>query len=254
MALETIDEYIASLYAGQESRDQYVQETELKEFIPVVDDDVARLLRLLLHLVRPTRVLEIGTSIGYSTTSMAQIVREYGGKIFTIEFDEQVAVQACKNFERAGVSDCIELLIGDAQEVVPQLETGFDFIFLDVDKRLYSRLLPSCVHLLRQGGILAAEDTDTVITCRSLLPTRNLKTGFSRRLLELEKSGVSAKELRDFIGYRRARKGQLEGDLDQGETFAGSSVGLIKEIFPASRVIHDLVEGYEKVMENLMSS
>jgi predicted O-methyltransferase YrrM len=159
MTLETINEYIAGLYAGQESRDQYVQETELKEFIPVVDDDVARLLKLLLHLVRPTRVLEIGTSIGYSTTSMAQIVREYGGKIFTVEFDEQVAEQARKNFERAGVSDCIELLIGDAQEVVPQLETGFDFVFLDVDKRLYSKLLPNCVHLLRQGGILAAEDT-----------------------------------------------------------------------------------------------
>lgn len=159
MTLETISAYIAGLYAGQEGRDQYVEETELQEFIPVVDDDVARLLKLLLHLIRPTRVLEIGTSIGYSTTSMAQVVREYGGKISTVEFDRQVAEQAQKNFKRAGVSDCIELLIGDAQEVVPQLETGFDFIFLDVDKRLYSKLLPSCVSLLRQGGVLAAEDT-----------------------------------------------------------------------------------------------
>jgi predicted O-methyltransferase YrrM len=159
MTLEAINEYIAGLYAGQEGRDQYVKETELKEFIPVVDDDVARLLKLLLHLVRPTRVLEIGTSIGYSTTSMARVVRAYGGKIFTVEFDEQVAEQARKNFERAHVSDCIELLIGDAQEVMPQLEGGFDFIFLDVDKRLYAKLLPMCVDLLRQGGILAAEDT-----------------------------------------------------------------------------------------------
>lgn len=103
-------------------------------------------------------------------------------------------------------------------------------------------------------AILEAEDTDTVITCRSLLPTRNLKTDFSRRLLELEQSGASAEDLRDFLGYRRTRKGQLEGDLDQGETFAGSSAGLIKEIVPAARVIQDLVKGYEKVMANLMSS
>lgn len=159
MTLDTINEYIAGLYAGQEGRDRYVEETELKEFIPVVDDDVARLLKLLLHMVRPTRVLEIGTSIGYSTTSMAQVVRGYGGKIFTVEFDGQVAEQARKNFERAGVSDCIELLIGDAREVLPQLETGFDFIFLDVDKRLYPGLLSICTHLLRRGGVLAAEDT-----------------------------------------------------------------------------------------------
>lgn len=159
MKMETINEYISGLYAGQEGWDQYVEKTELKEFIPVVDDDVARLLKLLLYLVRPKRVLEIGTSIGYSTTSMAKVVREYGGKIFTVEFDKQVAEQALSNFDRTGVSDCIELLIGDAEEVVPQLETGFDFIFLDVDKRLYSKLLPSCVHLLRRGGVLAAEDT-----------------------------------------------------------------------------------------------
>ena len=159
MIVETINEYITNLYAGQEDRDQYIEKTELQEFIPVVDDDVARLLKLLLRLVHPTRVLEVGTSIGYSTTSMAQVVRAYGGKIFTVEFDKQVAEQARQNFERAGVSDCIELLIGDAQEIVPQLETGFDFIFLDVDKRLYSKLLPNCVQLLRRGGVLAVEDT-----------------------------------------------------------------------------------------------
>ncbi len=159
MTLETINEYIANLYADQEGRDLYVKKTELKEFIPVVDDDVARLLKLLLRLVNPKRVLEIGTSIGYSTTSMAQVVKVYGGKIFTVEFDEQVAAQARKNFERAGVSDCIELLVGDAQAIVPQLEAGFDFIFLDVDKRLYSKLLPDCIRLLRRGGVLAVEDT-----------------------------------------------------------------------------------------------
>jgi predicted O-methyltransferase YrrM len=159
MTLEAINEYIASLYSGQEGRRKYMERTELKEFIPVVDDDVARLLKLLLRLVRPARVLEFGTSIGYSTASMAQVVGAYGGKISTIEFDEQVAEQARRNFERAGVSDCIELLVGDAQAIVPQLETGFDFIFLDLDKRLYSKLLPGCVHLLRRGGMLAAEDT-----------------------------------------------------------------------------------------------
>jgi predicted O-methyltransferase YrrM len=159
MRTETIGEYIASLYGDREDRNRYVAETELKEFIPVVDDDVARLLKLLLHLVRPSRVLEIGTSIGYSTTSMARVVRDYGGKITTVELDERVAEQARANFERSGVSDCIELLVGDACKLLPQLEPDFDFIFLDVDKRLYAKLLSTCTGLLRPGGLLAAEDT-----------------------------------------------------------------------------------------------
>jgi predicted O-methyltransferase YrrM len=125
----------------------------------VIDEDVARCLTLLLRLARPARVLEIGTSIGYSTTTMARVVSAYGGKIATIEYDRTVAAQAWKNFERAGLSGCIDLLVGDAREIVPRLEAGFDFIFMDVEKRLYPELLPDCVRLLRTGGILSAEDT-----------------------------------------------------------------------------------------------
>ena len=109
-------------------------------------------------------------------------------------------------------------------------------------------------HPKYKQAILEARDTDTVITCRKLMPTRSLKTGFSRRLLELEQSGASVEEIRDFLGYRRARQGQLEGDLDQGEIFAGSSAGLIKGIVPAARVVQDLVAGYEKVMKHLAES
>jgi NAD(P)H-dependent flavin oxidoreductase YrpB (nitropropane dioxygenase family) len=141
--------------------------------------------------------------------------------------------------------------IVDARGVVAAMALGAEGVQLGTR---FIAVNENPAHPHYKKAILTAEDTDTVITCRGLLPTRNLKTGFSRRLLELEQSGASLGELRDFLGYRSARKGQLEGDLDQGETFAGSSVGLIKEIFPAARVIHDLVEGYEKVVKNLISS
>jgi len=98
-------------------------------------------------------------------------------------------------------------------------------------------------------AIIDAKDTDTVITCRKLLPTRSLKTEFSRNLLELEESGASADNIRAFIGYRRARKGQLEGDLINGEAYCGTSGGLIKEILPAALVVRRLVEGYQKVIK-----
>ena len=95
------------------------------------------------------------------------------------------------------------------------------------------------------------EAGDTVITCRRLTPTRSLKTAFSMRLAELENAGAGADELRRALGYRRARKGQLEGDLEDGEVYCGSSVGAIKEMVPAASVVKGLVRGYVVVLRKL---
>jgi enoyl-[acyl-carrier protein] reductase II len=101
-------------------------------------------------------------------------------------------------------------------------------------------------------AILEAKDTDTVITCRRLLPTRSLKTDFTRCLLELEESGASTDDIRNFLGYSRARTGQLEGDLENGEAYCGASAGLIKKIIPAAMVVQNLVEGYEKILKKIV--
>jgi len=101
-------------------------------------------------------------------------------------------------------------------------------------------------------AILEAKDTDTIITCRRMLPTRSLKTDFTRCLLELEESGASADDIRNFLGYSRARTGQLEGDLENGEAYCGASAGLIKEIIPAAMVVQNLVEGYEKILRKII--
>lgn len=100
-------------------------------------------------------------------------------------------------------------------------------------------------------AILNAKDTDTVITCRKLLPTRSLRTEFSMRLLGLDESGASANEIVEFLGYSRARRGQLEGDLIDGEAYCGSSAGLIKEILPAAEVVRRLVTGNQNVVKKL---
>lgn len=113
MNLMKINKYIENLYEDQEvmNRKKFQQETKLKDFIPVVDDDVARFLMLLIRIIKAKNILEIGTSIGYSATSMAQIVKEFGGKITTIEFDKEVAEQAKENFIKSGVDNIIDVKI-----------------------------------------------------------------------------------------------------------------------------------------------
>jgi|WetSurMetagenome_2_1015567.scaffolds.fasta_scaffold01736_13 predicted O-methyltransferase YrrM len=90
---EKITEYIGSLYKRKEYllQKSNVKDMEIKKYISTVDDCTANFLRLLIKLAKPMNILEIGTSVGYSTTSMALEVKEYGGKITTIEFDEKVA-------------------------------------------------------------------------------------------------------------------------------------------------------------------
>jgi enoyl-[acyl-carrier protein] reductase II len=108
-------------------------------------------------------------------------------------------------------------------------------------------------HPRYKEAILQAGDTDTTITSRVFMSRRSLKTGFTRQLMELDRSGATAEEIRAFLGYRRARAAQLDGDLDKGETYAGSSVGLISDISPAAKVIERLINEYKETITRLVN-
>lgn len=160
MSDQSVSAYIEGLYeSSKTTKKQYAQATEMQNYGQVVDDDVARMLQVLITVARPQKALEIGTSIGFSTMMMAKAMKPYGGRIVTIELDEKVANQAIKNFQRQGVSEQIEVLIGDAQDIVAGLAQDFDLIFQDVgDKTLYAKMLDSYPKLLKTGGMLLAED------------------------------------------------------------------------------------------------
>jgi enoyl-[acyl-carrier protein] reductase II len=107
-------------------------------------------------------------------------------------------------------------------------------------------------HQKYKEAIIQAGDTDTVITCRQLIPSRSLKTTeFTQVLLGMEEAGASVDELREFLGHAASRRAGLEGDLDNGEAYCGSSAGLITEIIGAGEVVQRLVEGYDEVVKRL---
>jgi enoyl-[acyl-carrier protein] reductase II len=138
--------------------------------------------------------------------------------------------------------------IADARGVVAAFALGAEGVQLGTR---FIAVEENIAHSKYKQAILKAGDTDTVITCRNLLPTRSLKAEFTRRLLELEKSGASAGDIREFLGYGRARTGQIEGDLENGEAYSGASAGLINDILPAAEVVHRLVEDYQKVIKKI---
>ena len=155
-------EYIAKTYETQDepSMLDYICRVSRNDFGPTIEDDIARLFKVLIHLQRPKRILEIGTSIGFSTTSMALATKAYGGKITTLEIDESWALIARQIFEREGVSDVIDVIIGDATEILPKFKDGsFDIVFQDSSKKLYPAMLKDCLRVLKKGGLFLIDDT-----------------------------------------------------------------------------------------------
>lgn len=118
-----------------------------------------RLLKMLTQLSGARRVLELGTFCGYSALCLAEGVGK-GGKVVTVEIDDEREDFIRKYFALSGMDDRLELIIGDCLEVMSGMPDGdFDLIFMDADKRRYADYLPACGRLLRPGGILLADNT-----------------------------------------------------------------------------------------------
>lgn len=118
-----------------------------------------RLLAMLTHMIRPRRVLELGTFTGYSTICMASAMTE-DSRLVTIEIFDENEDFIRHNLKNAGVEKRVDLMIGDALELMRKMEReSFDLIFIDADKRQYPEYLKICKTLLRPGGFIIADNT-----------------------------------------------------------------------------------------------
>ncbi len=117
-----------------------------------------RLLRLLTEAIGAKKVVEIGTSNGYSGLWFCLALRRTGGHLITHEIDEYCAGLAKKNFERAGVSDSVTIVLGDAHETVTRVEEPVDFVFIDADKEGYPDYLKKLLPKVRAGGLIVAHN------------------------------------------------------------------------------------------------
>ena len=144
---------------------------ELEEYarlhhIPIIQPESAALLKLLVKLHKPQKILEAGTAIGYSACIMS-VAMDKPGIIDTIEIDEKLVDMAKKNIKTMCYDNCIRVIWGDALEVMECLNSTYDMIFLDAAKGQYIEYLNHALRLLRPGGLV----TDNVYI-RDLLHKR----------------------------------------------------------------------------------
>jgi caffeoyl-CoA O-methyltransferase len=123
-----------------------------------VSFDDGRLMRQLAEAVGAKRVVEVGTSTGYSGLWFALALRSTGGKLLTHELDPGRVRQARDNFKKAGVDDLVTVIEGDAHETVKQHKDPIDILFLDADKEGYIDYLEKLLPLVRPGGLILAHN------------------------------------------------------------------------------------------------
>lgn len=128
----------------------------LSRGIPVADDETLQFLLLTLAAVKPTRILEIGTAVGLSSIAMLQACPT--AKLTTIELEEDRYLEAKKHFAEFGVTNRVTSYLGDAGEILSMMDGTFDFVFLDGPKAQYEKYLFDLKRLLRDGGVLFADD------------------------------------------------------------------------------------------------
>jgi predicted O-methyltransferase YrrM len=123
-----------------------------------VSEEDGKFLRLLIASTKRKHALEIGGASGYSAIWMGQAMRETGGKLVTIEYDPVRSKELADNIRRAGLTDVVQVIAGDAFAEIPKIPGTFDFVFLDAWKRDYKRFLDLVYPRLDKGGLFTAHN------------------------------------------------------------------------------------------------
>lgn len=156
-----VDERMVSFINSFDAGDSEIIETIEREAVdggvPIIRQEMGSLLKVLVHLKKPSAILEVGTAVGYSSILMASCMPK-DCTITTIEnYDKRIPV-ARENFQRAGFADRITLLEGDAADVMKQLTGTYDMIFMDAAKGQYIHFLHEVLRLLAPGGMLISDN------------------------------------------------------------------------------------------------
>lgn len=183
---EKLDEYIID---HSESEPELLadlnRQTHLKVLIPrmIAGNYQGRVLSMLSHMNRPKRILEIGTYTGYSALCFAEGLQE-GGMIHTIDHNEELESMQNLYFEKSGFRDRIKQYVGEALEIIPQIDGEFDLVYIDADKENYCNYFQMVVDRVPSGGYIIA---DNVLWSGKVIEELDSKDEETKMLLQYNK-------------------------------------------------------------------
>ena len=134
-----------------------IKKKALEDKVPIIIDDTLEAVAKILSEIKPNKILEIGTAVGYSAICFSEYLQE-NGKIDTIERDTERVKEARENIKRAEVEDKINIYEGDAVEILPTLNDEYDVVFIDAAKGKYPFFLNQALRMIKTGGMIIADN------------------------------------------------------------------------------------------------
>lgn len=152
-----MEEYIRGLIKDRDGILKEIEDFARENGVPIVQKETGVFLEFMTSMKKPKRILELGTAIGFSSILMYEAAGTEP-EIVTIERDERMIELANVNLNKFNLSDKIKIEQGDCLEVLEKLNEPFDLIFMDAGKGHYNHFLPHCLRLLKEDGIIVADN------------------------------------------------------------------------------------------------
>lgn len=181
-----------------------LKENALKNHIPIIMDDTLEKIKEILRVENPKRILEIGTAVGYSALCFALYSKD--AIIDSIEIDEERFNEATQNIEKIGFKDRINLIFGNAVDILPTLKNKYDIIFIDAAKSKYSIFLEESLKLINNNGLILADNV--------------LYKGYVMSDYNKHKQRTAVRHLREYLQEVTQNKNMETEILDIGDGLA----------------------------------
>lgn len=187
-----IEDYVRSITPKNNDYLMAMEDYAKENHVPIIEPEVAQLLKVLLKSNKPSNILEVGTAIGYSALIMAGAT-DVNCKITTIERRQDMIQLAKENISKTPFDKRIKILEGEAEEILPTLNDSYDFIFLDAAKGQYIEFFNYCIKFLKSGGMIVSDNvlfkgmvaTDELVIRRKKTIVKRLRT-FLQYINEIE--------------------------------------------------------------------
>ena len=152
-----MEEYIRGLISERSGTLKEIEDFARENGVPIVQKETGVFLEFMTNMKKPKKILELGTAVGFSSILMYESAGT-NPDIITIERDEKMIEMAVSNLKRFNLTEKIKIEQGDCLEVLERLDDKFDLIFMDAGKGHYNHFLPHCLRLLKDDGIIIADN------------------------------------------------------------------------------------------------
>ncbi|WP_338627666.1 O-methyltransferase [Clostridium baratii] len=164
-----MEEYLRGLIGENKGILKELEDFAKENGVPIVQKEAGKFLEFMVSMKRPLKILELGTAIGYSSILMYNAAKT-NPDIVTIERSQEMIKLAKENLKKFNLEDKITIKEGDCLEILENLDEEFDLIFMDAGKGHYNHFLPHCLRLLKQDGIIIADN----VLFRGMVPSDDL--------------------------------------------------------------------------------